>query len=179
MTQTGEDWSSCISFYSYIKPQLSLLNVLNCFCCISFYSYIKPQPAIILTLCLIVVYRSIPTSNRNTHEDDSSSEWVVYRSIPTSNRNFFETDAHRPAVVYRSIPTSNRNEFWAAPYIDPVVYRSIPTSNRNFSILKERLDSLYIVLFLHQTATQNRLRFEVHCCISFYSYIKPQRIRTR
>ena len=36
----------------------------------------------------MVVYRSIPTSNRNTMVWLEKSKQVVYRSIPTSNRNF-------------------------------------------------------------------------------------------
>ena len=34
-----------------------------------------------------------------------------------------------------------------------VVYRSIPTSNRNYPQAKDCVGTLYIVLFLHQTAT--------------------------
>ena len=34
---------------------------------------------------------------------------VVYRSIPTSNRNYPVEMLHELGVVYRSIPTSNRN----------------------------------------------------------------------
>ena len=78
--------SGCISFYSYIKPQrhfwlyasLQLYIVLFLhqtattfilhmiqLSCISFYSYIKPQQLLFLLATLFVVYRSIPTSNRN------------------------------------------------------------------------------------------------------------------
>ena len=78
------------------------------FSCISFYSYIKPQPYPISTTHIGVVYRSIPTSNRNC--------------------------GHALVVVA-----------W-----------------------------LYIVLFLHQTATPANCAYPVPCCISFYSYIKPQ-----
>ena len=55
-----------------------------------------------------------------------------------------------------------------------VVYRTIPTSNHNclswcyFAIL------LYIVLFLHQTTTLWVCFYLAMCCISYYSYIKPQ-----
>ena len=98
----------CISFYSYIKPQLRLELIPNFDCCISFYSYIKPQHVCnCLTLC---------------------------------------------AVVYRSIPTSNRN------YLSFIYCKG----------------TLYIVLFLHQTATRGTRRFRGGRCISFYSYIKPQ-----
>ena len=34
---------SCISYYSYIKPQLTLIMQLIMQSCISYYSYIKPQ----------------------------------------------------------------------------------------------------------------------------------------
>ena len=37
--------------------------------------------------------------------------------------------------------------------VDAVVYRSIPTSNRNCDVLWITIVVLYIVLFLHQTAT--------------------------
>ena len=55
-----------------------------------------------------------------------------------------------------------------------VVYRSIPTSNRNILNVDIYNVMLYIVLFLHQTATQTFVRHCQNCCISFYSYIKPQ-----
>ena len=33
----------CISYYSYIKPQLQTIRTNVCRSCISYYSYIKPQ----------------------------------------------------------------------------------------------------------------------------------------
>ena len=81
------------------------------FRCISFYSYIKPQL-----------------------KDDHGR---------TQN------------VVYRSIPTSNRNDSWSLRVRLKVVYRSIPTSNRNERSGRSQIRKLYIVLFLHQTATQH------------------------
>ena len=79
-----------------------------------------------------------------------------------------------------------------------VVYLLIPTSNHNYCPLDfsktwlyifwflhqttTRIDSLradaqlYIFWFLHQTTTNKLLPFFVQCCISFDSYIKPQRI---
>ena len=57
-----------------------------------------------------------------------------------------------------------------------VVYLLIPTSNHNMLRLSVKLRKLYIFWFLHQTTT----RFKGLCyligCISFDSYIKPQRI---
>ena len=123
--------SRCISFYSYIKPQLYAVMIPSKLSCISFYSYIKPQLAGYRPLLSDVVYRSIPTSNRNHGDVIRIHEFVVYRSIPTSNRNMEQNTALEATVVYRSIPTSNRNCQFSY-----------------YTVLQ-----LYIVLFLHQTAT--------------------------
>ena len=77
-------------------------------------------------------------------------------------------------VVYRSIPTSNRNALAQLGPVHNVVYRSIPTSNRNQCRLYQFYTELYIVLFLHQTATNPATGVRDDRCISFYSYIKPQ-----
>ena len=55
----------CISFDSYIKPQLALKKTQNSFGCISFDSYIKPQLLDGSTDHHTVVYLLIPTSNHN------------------------------------------------------------------------------------------------------------------
>ena len=80
-------------------------------------------------------------------------------------------------VVYRSFPTSNHNGTVSAPSTPAVVYRSFPTSNHNLLLLANQDEGLYIVLFLHQTTTANRDFPTCVCCISFFSYIKPQRSR--
>ena len=56
---------SCISFESYIKPQLLARVQLNLSCCISFESYIKPQRTHVSLWDRIVVYLLNPTSNHN------------------------------------------------------------------------------------------------------------------
>ena len=118
-----------------------------------FMSYIKPQPMLRLAHRATVVYRTIPTSNHNVMQKRLNWIYVVYRTIPTSNHNL--------NVVTR--PPAK------------VVYRTIPTSNHNPSESKARSFSLYIVLFLHQTTTQARRPLHRGRCISYYSYIKPQR----
>ena len=55
----------CISFDSYIKPQPRYHRLLRPACCISFDSYIKPQLLSRAKDLLIVVYLLIPTSNHN------------------------------------------------------------------------------------------------------------------
>ena len=63
-------FSSCISYYSYIKPQLPI-DGYSWWCrCISYYSYIKPQPNFVCSCFSWVVYRTIPTSNHNDTNDE-------------------------------------------------------------------------------------------------------------
>ena len=57
--------SSCISYYSYIKPQPHGGSFPPAPCCISYYSYIKPQRIVDIIVIGVVVYRTIPTSNHN------------------------------------------------------------------------------------------------------------------
>ena len=77
-------------------------------------------------------------------------------------------------VVYRTIPTSNHNKWSTIIKGVVVVYRTIPTSNHNNSSTAQLMRSLYIVLFLHQTTTCCNNSIYSFCCISYYSYIKPQ-----
>ena len=59
---------------------------------------------------------------------------------------------------------------------EPVVYRTIPTSNHNSDAQVDAIVKLYIVLFLHQTTTDELDIQQSYRCISYYSYIKPQPI---
>jgi len=56
---------SCISLFSYIKPQLIPVAEYYQGSCISLFSYIKPQLKETLSAPLPVVYLCFPTSNRN------------------------------------------------------------------------------------------------------------------
>ena len=126
------DSLSCISYYSYIKPQ-PLSDEDNVIAsCISYYSYIKPQLITHDGCYFLVVYHTIPTSNHNPAHHPSSSQTVVYHTIPTSNHNSLAL-------------------------------------GHSFGVL-------YIILFLHQTTTLSRMSLDRLRCISYYSYIKPQRI---
>ena len=77
----------CISYYSYIKPQLWHCVSIVPWCCISYYSYIKPQLCLSIDIYHTVVYRTIPTSNHNYLQRRVNVILVVYRTIPTSNHN--------------------------------------------------------------------------------------------
>ena len=186
-------------------------------CCISFDSYIKPQLPIFRDLLNVVVYLLIPTSNHNQENPmeyiqalyifwflhqttirnklkwfgyrcisfDSyikpqlgwlqhCSDEVVYLLIPTSNHNQGFRQDKVWKVVYLLIPTSNHNWSSHDVSVPVVVYLLIPTSNHNHPwgvVLRLRL---YIFWFLHQTTTGSASRSAHACCISFDSYIKPQ-----
>ena len=61
--------NSCISLYSYIKPQLCYVKQIKHISCISLYSYIKPQHILQRQRNVLVVYLYIPTSNHNIFID--------------------------------------------------------------------------------------------------------------
>ena len=164
--------------------------------CISFDSYIKPQLLVSKLHKIAVVYLLIPTSNHNITQTDMFWRSVVYLLIPTSNHNFALSRTLKGRVVYLLIPTSNHNQteagvrgqrlyiFWFLhqtttiktlccilescisfdSYIKPqlvgysncpvgVVYLLIPTSNHNTSLFCPKITKLYIFWFLHQTTT--------------------------
>ena len=158
-TQSPSDWNhrSCISFDSYIKPQLRICFHSLRVCCISFDSYIKPQLFWEEFNKLLVVYLLIPTSNHNSEVVIIIIVRVVYLLIPTSNHNAWCRSTRRGWVVYLLIPTSNHNKSLSSLEQETVVYLLIPTSNHNAqpSLLLSSL--LYIFWFLHQPTTY---RFE-------------------
>ena len=82
----GED-ECCISFDSYIKPQLQHRVCDGFVGCISFDSYIKPQLLLLPDKLVLVVYLLIPTSNHNSKMPQCTMSMVVYLLIPTSNHN--------------------------------------------------------------------------------------------
>ena len=77
-------------------------------------------------------------------------------------------------VVYRPFPTSNHNLLFAvrrcrALYIVRFLHQTTTTER-----LKKLTPKLYIVRFLHQTTTDALHLLLNTCCISSVSYIKPQ-----
>ena len=86
-TNRASEVTSCISFDSYIKPQLCGPRCNGLSSCISFDSYIKPQLKRFDARYAAVVYLLIPTSNHNTFAPVKKRDRVVYLLIPTSNHN--------------------------------------------------------------------------------------------
>ena len=186
-------------------------------CCISFDSYIKPQLLLFLSLHFTVVYLLIPTSNHNCYlklekEYQLYIFWFLHQtttmmlSICYIIRCISFDSYIKPqrvlfavalsAVVYLLIPTSNHNPSWRMLLPPSVVYLLIPTSNHNLILscsslfalyifwflhqtttwrgISGKVTMLYIFWFLHQTTTKKSKRMLLKRCISFDSYIKPQ-----
>ena len=142
--------------------------------CISFDSYIKPQLRLNDGTIIAVVYLLIPTSNHNLHKAMVLLVLVVYLLIPTSNHNLSAFIVVRLCVVYLLIPTSNHNSPLPHAWWAMVVYLLIPTSNHNSHRSENHPSTLYIFWFLHQTTTMRPSESHIRGCISFDSYIKPQ-----
>ena len=185
--------------------------------CISFDSYIKPQLFSFVYRRHLVVYLLIPTSNHNDEFLVERLPFVVYLLIPTSNHNDLSGwNAHERLYIFWFLhqTTTVMVISWGLiscisfdSYIKPqlslpmgrqvlVVYLLIPTSNHNggsaclvnselyifwflhqtttFYLIIIMPDLLYIFWFLHQTTTILSDTFFNFCCISFDSYIKPQ-----
>ena len=148
---------SCISYYSYIKPQHAggwqswLLG------CISYYSYIKPQPTEVSNILQLVVYRTIPTSNHNKN-DNCSSVTQLYIVL-------FLHQTTTPCLL-----CYDGNELYIVLFLHQTTTECLAYKQGSV---------LYIVLFLHQTTTVTRWDILKRCCISYYSYIKPQLTKYR
>ena len=75
-----------IFWFLHQTTTLSASALILC-SCISFDSYIKPQLWMRYVAEVHVVYLLIPTSNHNPEEDFEMQMFVVYLLIPTSNHN--------------------------------------------------------------------------------------------
>ena len=144
---------SCISLFSYIKPQLAKALEASVPCCISLFSYIKPQPVCYVSLscqCCISLFSYIKP------QLDRISNATINSCI-----SLFSYIKPQLQLVFRQVKL--------------VVYLCFPTSNRNTLSLQSMIFLLYIFVFLHQTATVfAHFKYELSC-ISLFSYIKPQR----
>ena len=143
---------SCISFESYIKPQLNRYDLLPLRSCISFESYIKPQHFPELNILQPVVYLLNPTSNHNHRMTAFVAPFVVYLLNPTSNHNanggyFVTAELYifwilHQTTTYIQYPCNSSSCISFESYIKPqpnwednrvksVVYLLNPTSNHN------------------------------------------------
>ena len=186
----------CISFDSYIKPQRKAVTDLAN---IVVYLLIPTSNHNTILLCLeasSVVYLLIPTSNHNCSSYSGAHPSVVYLLIPTSNHNWTPTKdnlislyifwcLHQTTTLRLharfqqsciSFDSYIKPQLVLVAYLNPfVVYLLIPTSNHNEKVALVVTDGVYIFWFLHQTTTFACFWKHAGSCISFDSYIKPQR----
>ena len=123
---------SCISFESYIKPQLWRMSGFTPSSCISFESYIKPQPGLPADMIDEVVYLLNPTSNHNQTCKDRENLYVVYLLNPTSNHN----------IRIGWMITHQLYIFWILHQTTTIIPH------------KTKVAMLYIFWILHQTTTR-------------------------
>ena len=125
--------------------------------CISLYSYIKPQQHDQIPLYDKVVYLYTPTSNHNYSFYINTLQCVVYLYTPTSNHN----SAQLETACYKL-------------YIFILLHQTTTIRSPTSKNLM-----LYIFILLHQTTTNHSSGCHCLCCISLYSYIKPQQTPVR
>ena len=164
----------CISFDSYIKPQLLMRFCPALVCCISFDSYIKPQHSNTKSGGFLVVYLLIPTSNHNSHGFSPSTVplyifWFLHQTtticciivyifllyifwfLHQTTTAFLHSSIILGCISFDSYikPQQCIHSLWKFG----VVYLLIPTSNHNLSLRTSNISELYIFWFLHQTTT--------------------------
>ena len=186
----------CISLYSYIKPQLpAIADYLDPVV----YLYIPTSNHNLLSAQKkppTVVYLYIPTSNHNLSGKvvPLSSLYIFIFLHQTTTTYMVGHICFKLYIFIFLHQTTTFSCFISQmagcislySYIKPqlyfilifyfiVVYLYIPTSNHNLSVLSPGLTPLYIFIFLHQTTTARLYSLLLPCCISLYSYIKPQR----
>ena len=164
----------CISFDSYIKPQLCTFLIILIVSCISFDSYIKPQHILKGIKKDNVVYLLIPTSNHNIlDEQEHNIRLYIFWFLHQTTTRWCSMRMILCCISFDSYIKPQRPSFkvwWCLgcisfdSYIKPqhdvprtnsyeVVYLLIPTSNHNYFVLFWGCFQLYIFWFLHQTTT--------------------------
>ena len=124
--------------------------------CISYYSYIKPQLHGSMGERYGVVYRTIPTSNHNVIAHYNYELRVVYRTIPTSNHNII-TDVSGQIPLYIVLFLHQTTTSFPQWFVGTKLYIVLflhQTTTKHKPVKGGGL--LYIVLFLHQTTTLAR-----------------------
>ena len=154
---TTKSWWPFFAWWLYIfwfLHQTTTLAVLkpSIMGCISFDSYIKPQLWASRGWTPWVVYLLIPTSNHNNASLRHSSIllyifWFLHqtttmRSLLPNSSGCISFDSYiKPQLLYLPL------------YFIKVVYLLIPTSNHNILSAMSFCVRLYIFWFLHQTTT--------------------------
>ena len=170
----------CLHLLLYIfwllhQTTTSLWFPRNHQCCISFNSYIKPQLTINGIRIDNVVYLLTPTSNHNFLDWVHVVAWLyifwLLHQTTTCQRRILRKWCCISFDSY--IKPQPECAFCCSTW---VVYLLTPTSNHNHQPSLSEFVLLYIFWLLHQTTTWRAAILIFSSCISFDSYIKPQPI---
>ena len=171
----------CISFDSYIKPQLLMRFCPALVCCISFDSYIKPQHSNTKSGGFLVVYLLIPTSNHNSHGFSPSTVplyifWFLHQTtticciivyifllyifwfLHQTTTAFLHSSIILGCISFDSYikPQQCIHSLWKFG----VVYLLIPTSNHNLPLGSVNL--MAVVYLLIPTSNHNQFKPTSH-----------------
>ena len=124
---------------------------------------------------LQVVYLYIPTSNHNCLHGccDVLGLYIFIFLHQTTTRH--EQDSRRTGLyifIFLHQTTTTRHDFTKEDVLYIFIFLHQTTT---YLLRKINKYLLYIFIFLHQTTTVGRGVKNFICCISLYSYIKPQR----
>ena len=193
----------CLHLLLYIfwllhQTTTSLWFPRNHQCCISFNSYIKPQLTINGIRIDNVVYLLTPTSNHNFLDWVHVVAWLyifwlLHQTTTCATFQRERTELYifwllHQTTTFVVFSLSNVGCISFDSYIKPqpsaiaigicsVVYLLTPTSNHNLACSNLDLLQLYIFWLLHQTTTNSSYTNSGKRCISFDSYIKPQPLK--
>ena len=139
-------------FWFLHQTTTSTLALLISSSCISFDSYIKPQLRFPLVKLDIVVYLLIPTSNHNYAAAAAQKVllyifWFLHQTTTTGYNEYHQCSCISFDSYIKPQPRSPSGMGFI------VVYLLIPTSNHNMRLLLIDFIGLYIFWFLHQTTT--------------------------
>ena len=122
-------------------------------CCISFDSYIKPQLSWVNVAIFRVVYLLIPTSNHNSLPACALKRLVVYLLIPTSNHNHGKTTVLiQELYIFWFLHQTTTCSVLIILTVQLYIFWFLHQTTTRCQTAKE-LCELYIFWFLHQTTT--------------------------
>ena len=158
---------SCISLYSYIKPQLhtcfskfkfvvylyiptsnhNSVASLSAFVLLYIFIFLHQTTTGSVNSCVAVrLYIFIFLHQTTTHSMSMSSQVGCISLYSYIKPQLYNRPSSNLPVVYLYIPTSNHNVVSVAPTEMVVVYLYIPTSNHNLLVYPKRY---FLVVYLY------------------------------
>ena len=143
----------CISFESYIKPQHVAMIIYICVSCISFESYIKPQLYLHNMVVDAVVYLLNPTSNHNYKltEIFSLSLYIFWILHQTTTKEYYYCNLHELYIFWILHQTTTYQSYYLSCYQLYIFW--ILHQTTTIHMMQHKREQLYIFWILHQTTT--------------------------